>query len=763
MSKKLLDTLHAITGTGQFHSVGSRAFFTPGLEIEGFGEVAFPLHPIMAKALKNEAEQAPYGKGQDTILDQSVRSCWQIDASGLTFTNPKWKKFISELTAQVATDLGVQGQVAADLYKLLLYEKGGHFLPHRDTEKLGRMFATLIIALPSAHQGGELLIRHEGKELSVDFSEAGSDIFSFAAFFADCEHEVRPVSDGYRCCLVYNLHLKKGNPAILNLSLTEHTRQLLPPLETLKSNLGSDLTAILLEHRYTEANLSLRQLKNNDRARGEALIAAATEAGLRAHLALVTFHQMGELEGGNHWNDRYSSSSEKETMGEVYEESLTIDHWRNAKDRKEPLGSWFVTSQKILATEEIGQGDPHEKIAEGYTGNAGCTMDYWYHRAAVVLWHPEAEEKLLVQYNLTEALARFHALSTRKNRPRRWKILGEAVIDAVEKKYQTYLGYSDWRDNDTFRPLLEAIANQADEQLLANLVESLPTHVLKACDAKHWKLLLGAFPPTVFTTLLTDIPTEQLSDFRETLFALVSAMLSKNNLPAAIDLVPLLLGFPLRTPSHRGQSDFLRSLRTRELSSYSEQYHILIAASHLLKKSTESKKAGTLLLGEQSLTHFREILAPALLAKTHAKYFAKANSLFPELLETTLGVFQEETSRPLEPFSDWSRPCPPLGKEAMRRRYYGSSRKRNPQQELQEFLADPDAESQDFKYAQDIRSELEALIKTHQLDLDYQTVKTGTPHILRCIKNSASHQRALKQRKADLALQAKLEKLGKSS
>jgi hypothetical protein len=38
--------------------------------------------------------------------------------------------------------------VEARLYKLLLYEPGGHFVTHRDTEKEAGMFATLLICLP---------------------------------------------------------------------------------------------------------------------------------------------------------------------------------------------------------------------------------------------------------------------------------------------------------------------------------------------------------------------------------------------------------------------------------------------------------------------------------------------------------------------------------------------------------------------------------------------------------------------------------------
>ena len=58
--------------------------------------------------------------------------------------------------------LGVSSEIDLHLYKLLLYETGGFFKPHRDTEKEDKMFATLIIQLPTEHEGGQLLVKHKG-------------------------------------------------------------------------------------------------------------------------------------------------------------------------------------------------------------------------------------------------------------------------------------------------------------------------------------------------------------------------------------------------------------------------------------------------------------------------------------------------------------------------------------------------------------------------------------------------------------------------
>ena len=67
------------------------------------------------------------------------------------------------------------------------------------------MFATLVVALPSSFAGGELVVRHKGREVRLDLCCNDPAETAFAAFYADCVHEVLPVTKGYRLSLVYNL------------------------------------------------------------------------------------------------------------------------------------------------------------------------------------------------------------------------------------------------------------------------------------------------------------------------------------------------------------------------------------------------------------------------------------------------------------------------------------------------------------------------------------------------------------------------------
>lgn len=63
----------------------------------------------------------------------------------------------------------------------------------------------MVLALPATSAGGELVLRHKGREARLDLrSEEPSEV-AFAAVCADCVHEVLPVTSGCRLVLIYNL------------------------------------------------------------------------------------------------------------------------------------------------------------------------------------------------------------------------------------------------------------------------------------------------------------------------------------------------------------------------------------------------------------------------------------------------------------------------------------------------------------------------------------------------------------------------------
>ena len=116
------------------------------------------------------------------VLDPAVRRSWQIAPEQVRLGGKGWAATLEAILARVADGLGVDAPISASLHKLLLYEAGGFFVGHRDTEKLPGMFGTLVIVLPSLFAGGELVVRHKGREVRLDLHRDDPAELGFAAF-----------------------------------------------------------------------------------------------------------------------------------------------------------------------------------------------------------------------------------------------------------------------------------------------------------------------------------------------------------------------------------------------------------------------------------------------------------------------------------------------------------------------------------------------------------------------------------------------------
>lgn len=89
-----------------------------------------------------------------------------------------------------------------------------------------------MVCLPSIYEGGQLVVRHQGREQVFDWSgKKGNETIQWAAFFSDCEHEVLEVTSGHRVTITYNLYSTcKANTAVLDpeqVELYTHLQKLL--------------------------------------------------------------------------------------------------------------------------------------------------------------------------------------------------------------------------------------------------------------------------------------------------------------------------------------------------------------------------------------------------------------------------------------------------------------------------------------------------------------------------------------------------------
>ncbi|KAK4033729.1 hypothetical protein C8A01DRAFT_39815 [Parachaetomium inaequale] len=385
--RKALDDIQT---PGSFSAIGGLAEHRfadrLGLHVEGVGDIAMPLQEEQARQLIAQCRQAPYGKGSEAPVDTSVRNTWELDASQLEFRSAAWAKTLDHCVEFTAKSLGISSPIVAELYKMLIYEKGAMFKAHTDntsTEKIPGMFGTLVICLPLPHTGGDLVVRHRGLQKTLQTSVTQPSVL---CWYSDVHHEVLPVTSGYRWVLTYNLAISPD--------LVRPTAALLQPdTGKLQQSLGRWLEHVgtqseesekakrdvphlyyLLAHEYSEASIALRALKTTDLARLQHDEDDEDEDGPGAR------HELDHV-----YETSVSIKKLVDLDGSLLRSALDIDD----HDLLDNLISDCVDPLK-------GVDDRNEEY-QGYMGNSGSTATHWYRTAATVLVPRSSTEKFLTR------------------------------------------------------------------------------------------------------------------------------------------------------------------------------------------------------------------------------------------------------------------------------------------------------------------------------------------------------------------------------
>lgn len=153
-----------------------------------------------------------------------------------------------------------------------------------------------------------------------------------------------------------------------------------------------------LEHRYTDAGLAASLLKGSDAKLCKQLMMIVEALDGVLHFGQVSRHLVQYADDGDYTSRNYISWSNEEgvrspeishlTIGEAFDDELIIDGWRlpsgKAVRKFAPLSCNPI--EQLISSTPINEWKPTQIEYEGYTGNAGNTIDRWYHRSAMVLW-----------------------------------------------------------------------------------------------------------------------------------------------------------------------------------------------------------------------------------------------------------------------------------------------------------------------------------------------------------------------------------------
>ncbi|RBQ20615.1 2OG-Fe(II) oxygenase [Spongiactinospora rosea] len=374
--------------------------------VDGVGPLRFPISDEQAAQLRRLGRRARFGRGEQTLTDPEVRDTWEIPSD---LVHVAWTDAFEGVLDGMRDELGLPPhcRLMPELHSMLLYETGQFFVAHQDSEKDDAMVGTLVVTLPSAYAGGELVIDHRGQATKHRGSRVN---VSLVAFYADCRHQVLPVKSGNRITLTYNLLLAGDGigpvaegPLVGELADCLHshfTTPVAPPYGGRAER--PKRLAYLLNHEYTARGLSWSRLKGSDAAGVASLRAAAERAGCEATLALAEIqetwdaydpdedpwyreHDENEEDPGGH-KDSGDADDGRYVLNDLIECTITLAHWIGPETGRLEQISLDLGEAEVASTTPTTDLTPYSSQYEGYMGNYGNTLDRWYRRAALIIW-----------------------------------------------------------------------------------------------------------------------------------------------------------------------------------------------------------------------------------------------------------------------------------------------------------------------------------------------------------------------------------------
>ena len=414
----------------------------PTLDVQG-RTLACPVTDNDLEWLASLATPAPYGRGEETLLDTEVRDALQIGANDVRLGSPAWDDLQAEMLRAVAAEMGLaDAALRLEPLKLLIYHAGGHFTEHADTEKTDGMIASLALVVPGEYEGGALVVEHAGERIQV--GDGGSSRWRWVACYADCRHWLEPVRGGVRLAMTFgvvvdaNKPLTRREPSDRGLSwilwgrsyAEWHTEWAARGSRTNAGNeqYGQKLVWVL-SHRYTEPGLRAPLLKGRDRELARLLVdephgeacylgwlqiretgSARTEPGVRwkdddEH---VWDEVEDEAESGpppesvrmkdRYWGSESGSSpvrlKHRETpelhLHNVARQNAWVEGLRSLKGEAIDHGPIEVLDREIAPPGALAHAAPTGGRVYEATGNEGASLELQYRHAVLVMWRRNA-------------------------------------------------------------------------------------------------------------------------------------------------------------------------------------------------------------------------------------------------------------------------------------------------------------------------------------------------------------------------------------
>lgn len=729
--EQLEQLLKSIDRPGDY-CVGGRLFEPmPRVSVDGVGDLSFPVPEAQIEALIKAAERAPYGKGTETLVDTSVRDCWQIDATRVRVAGRTWPHSFVKVLDQVAAGLGLPAErLNAKLYKLLVYQPGGFFVAHRDTEKAGGMVATLSVTLPAPGVGGELVVRHRDQEETFDMSTNEPSELAFAAFYADCLHEVKPVTSGHRVSLVFNLFLRSGNGKFQK--APDYAELVAPVAEYLAAWRDRDETGKLvwlLEHEYSEEGLSFDTLKNTDAAVAQVLAEAAEKADCAMYAAVLSIEEYGDpvIEAGyGDWGWEAEAST---TMENVHDRSEVLKGWIAQDGSCPPFGELSLKDGELIPWGILDDADPHEETLEDYMGNYGPTLELSYRYAALVVWPREWTVDILAGDGMGRAISWAAAECARARDA--GDETGRRVLQRLSELWPSARYSYHKKERAAMLRLLNA---EDDGEATANFVHRVIMDKYDGSENTELAAVTPLLGPSGAGKFLSALVSEHLTHLpREvvTFLALVAGKRTTDSAWREALTEPVCLALAAMEAALGAES---RTRDDRRMDH--EAVRNLFVLAWRLGLSAQAVPAAQAMVDHPEIVTPGRMLPAALIEMQGHAGIADTAAYGALWRQAADFLLARSPAPPSEP-ADWAI----VADFACTNEHCAR---------LRAFCRDKVRRVERFTERQDVRKRLKLIIEENRLDLDCETDTKRRPYTLVCTKNRATYKRRLEEYAEDL-------------
>ena len=517
----------------------------------------------------------------------------------------------------------------------------------------------------------------------------------------------------------------------------------------------------LLEHAYSEAGLSFSALKNLDEAVAQALSEAADRSGCAFHAAILRIEQIGDaiIEWDRYGNEVATEMDE----ANIHSDSRLLGNWVAPDGSRPEFGEIPIDECELIPCEHLGEMEPDEEDYEPPTGNAGATLERTYRVGALVLWPWDRGVDVLAQGGIGSVVGH---LARERERSAGDPGASEALLLLANRLIEIwpepdpYGGNHSKASSSMIRELLHLGAAEPLERFLSGSV--LPYYVgtinAALCEAA---VSLG---PEKSGTLLGPVIGRAFGSKPNEVIGLVSGLDaatrgedSANWNDAFGDFARILLA-SLGTPSGSGVAG--RSAETGDGMLSVASVAGLFQMLDRLDLGKSASLYSEALVGNKGRVDAYRDLADALdtLEGTAPRLIQARQVLWCHAVERLVARSGQPPRKP----ENWIIRAKILQKTKVGWSDYGSARSWSESEclrQLQAFCDDPNATKKEFPARQEVRMNLQSLIRRENLDIECHTVSRGSPHRLVCVKNRASYLRRLEQYAGDVACMERLRKL----